>query len=79
VSLLTVVDVDALWRTTWTAAVAGVGICLVFTFAVLGLTRSSDMRRDDRPAPAVLYGLLAAASMLGTLAGVIYGVALIAT
>lgn len=78
-SLLTIVDVEALWRTTWTAAVAGVGICLVFTFAVLGLTRSSDMRRDDRPALAVLYGLLAAAGMLGTLAGVIYGVALITT
>jgi hypothetical protein len=79
VSLWTVIDVDALWRTAWTAAVAGIGICLVFAFTVLGATRSSDLRRENRTVPAALYGLLAVAGTMGTIGSVAYGVVLITT
>ncbi len=78
-SLATVIDVEALWRTGWTAAVAGIGVSLVFALTVLGATRSSDMRREDRTAPAALFGLLAIIGVATTLAMVAYGVILITT
>jgi hypothetical protein len=77
--LATVVDVESLWRTAWTAAGAGIGVCLVFAFTVLGATRSSDMRRESRAVPAALFGLLAVVGVAGTLAIVAYGVILITT
>ncbi|MCW2997808.1 MAG: hypothetical protein JWN65_1357 [Solirubrobacterales bacterium] len=77
--LWTIVDVDALWRTAWTAAVAGVGISVVFGLTVLGATRYLDMRREDRPGLAAVYVLLAALGTAGTLASVVYGVVLITT
>jgi hypothetical protein len=77
--LATVIDVDALWRTAWTASLAGIGVCLVFAFTVLGATRSSDMRRDSRAVPAALYGLLAVLGVAATLGIVVYGVVLITT
>jgi hypothetical protein len=75
----TVVDVDALWRTTWTAALAGVAVCFVFSITVLGATRSSDMRRDDRDGTAAAFALVALVGLLATLAIVAYGVSLITT
>jgi hypothetical protein len=78
-TLWTVVDVDALWRTAWTAAVAGIGISVVFALTVLGATRSSDLRRENRAVPAALYVLLAVAGTIGTIGSVVYGVVLITT
>lgn len=73
----TVVDVDALLRTIWHAALAGVGISIIFAVAVYGTTRSMDMRRDGRSGAA---GAFAAVGVLGTLAAlgaVVYAVFLI--
>jgi hypothetical protein len=75
----TIVDIDALWHTAWTAAIAGISVCLVFSMTVLGATRSSDMRHGDRDAAAAAFALLALAGVLATLAIVAYGVILITT
>lgn len=75
----TLVDVDALWRTAWTAALAGIGVTLVFALAVVGATRSADLRREARVGPAALYALMAVLGAAGTLAGVAFGVLLITT
>jgi hypothetical protein len=40
----TVVDVGALWQTVWHAAVSGVFVTVVFSLAVLGTTRSGELR-----------------------------------
>ncbi len=77
--LATVVDVDALWRTAWTAALSGIAVCLVFAVTVLGATRSSDMRRDSRAVPAALFAVLAVLGSATTLGIVAYGVVLITT
>jgi hypothetical protein len=37
------------------------------------------MRREDRPAQAVVYGTVAVAAVAGTLAAVVYAITLITT
>jgi uncharacterized membrane protein YhaH (DUF805 family) len=75
--LATVVDFDALWQTIWTAAVAGVGVVVVYSLAVLGASRSLDMQRARRGGRSAAYGVLALLGAAGTLAAVAFGIALI--
>jgi hypothetical protein len=74
-----IIDTQAAWQAIWTAAVSGVGITIVFSLAVLGATRSTDMRRDDRPGQAAMYAALALIGLAATLAAVIYAITLITT
>jgi len=48
-----IIDGHAAWQAVWTSTVAGVGVTLVFSLAVLGATRSTDLRRDGRPMPTL--------------------------
>jgi hypothetical protein len=77
--LAEIINWDAAWQAVWTAAVAGVGVTVVFSLAVYGATRTADMRREDRPAQAVVYGTVAVAAVAGTLAAVVYAITLITT
>ena len=74
----TIIDVDALWQSIWTAAVSGVLLCVVFAIAVLGATRSSDARRDGQASASAAYALLAVLCTAATLGMATYGVVLIA-
>ena len=74
-----IIDWNAAWQAIWTAAVAGVGVTVVFSVAVLGATRTADMRRDRRPAQAAFFGVVALAAVAGTLAAVVYAITLITT
>jgi ABC-type transport system involved in cytochrome c biogenesis permease subunit len=74
-----IIDGHAAWQAVWTAAVAGVGVTIVFSFAVLGATRSTDLRRDNRPVPAALFGLISLVGLAATLATVVYAITLITT
>jgi hypothetical protein len=74
-----IIDTHAAWQAVWTAAVAGVGVTVVFSFAVLGATRSTDMRRDDRPGQAAAYAALAVIGLAATLAAIVYAITLITT
>jgi hypothetical protein len=74
----TVIDVEALWQTIWTAAVAGVLVCVVFAIAVLGATRSSDARREHNATGSAAYAALALLCTAATLAMATYGIVLIA-
>lgn len=76
-TLATVIELDALWQTIWTAAVAGVGVTIVFSLGVLGATRASDHRRLGQPAVSVLYALLAALGGAATIGAVVWGILLI--
>jgi hypothetical protein len=74
-----VIDTHAAWQAIWTAAVAGVGISIVFSLAVLGATRSTDLRRDDRDGQAMVYGVLALVAFAATIGAVVYAITLITT
>jgi hypothetical protein len=74
-----IIDWNAAWQAIWTAAVAGVGISVVFSLAVLGATRTTDMRREDRPVQAAFYGVVALAAVAATLAAVVYAITVITT
>jgi hypothetical protein len=74
-----IIDGHAAWQAVWTAAVSGVGVTIVFSLAVLGATRSTDMRRDDRPGQATVYGVLALLGVAATLGAVVYAITLITT
>jgi hypothetical protein len=75
----TIIETHALWQTIWTAAVAGLGVTFVFSFAVLGAARSQDMQREGRGGAAIAYGVLAVAGVLATLGAIAGGIVLIAT
>ena len=77
--LAEIIDWNAAWQAVWTAAVAGVGVTVVFSLAVYGVTRTADMRREDRPAQAAVYGAVALVAVGATLAAVVYAITLITT
>jgi hypothetical protein len=74
-----IIDTSAAWQAVWTAAVSGVGVTIVFSLAVLGATRSTDMRRDDRPGQAAVYVALALVALAATIGAVVYAITLITT
>jgi uncharacterized membrane protein YhaH (DUF805 family) len=79
VILAEIIDGGALWQTVWTAAVAGVGISVVYSIAVLGSSRSLDMRREGRASARAWYALLALVGAAGTIAAIMMGIILITT
>jgi len=75
--LATIVDFAALWQTIWTAAAAGIGVTAVYSFGVLGASRSLEMRRAGRAGASLAYGILALIGGAGTLAAMAWGIVLI--
>jgi hypothetical protein len=73
--LAKIVDVPALWQTIWTAAVAGIGVSIVFSLAVLGSTRSLDARRQG--GSGAFYAAIALLGVAGTAAVIVFAVILI--
>jgi hypothetical protein len=71
VALAVVVEVKELLQTALAAAVAGVGITVVFSIAIWGAARFADLSRDERPvaaASAAVLGLVALAVTFGAVA-----------
>lgn len=77
--LATLVDFPALWQTAWTAAVAGVAVCLVFALTVRGAARSTDLRREGQAVGAVVYAVIAVAGVAASLGAIAYGITIITT
>ena len=75
---LAAIDARLLLRVFYTAFAAGVGASLVFSLAVYGLVRSTEKRREQRPAASASYGLLGAVALALTAALIVYGVILLA-
>jgi uncharacterized membrane protein len=70
----TVVDWDALLKTVWASAAAGVGVTFAFSLSIYGAARTAEFRRDDRWLEA---GLAFALMLLGfavCVAAIVYGV-----
>lgn len=77
--LSTIVDVDTLWQTIWSATLAGVGVSVIFALTVLGATRSADHRRAGRTTVASAYGLLGLTGFAATVGAIVWGILLITT
>ncbi len=72
--LATVVETDALLQTVLAAFVAGVGVTLVFSLAILGAARFADMSRNGRPVSAAAFGALTLVALAVAAAGVTIGI-----
>jgi hypothetical protein len=72
------INTHALVKMLYTSVVAGVGVTVVFSLAILGATRSTEMRREHRTGAAACYTALATAGLLVAAAVVIYGLLLVA-
>jgi hypothetical protein len=72
------IDIHALVKMLYSSLLAGVGVAVVFSIAILGVTRSSDMRRAQRAGAATAYAALATLGLLLSCAIVIYGLVLVA-
>jgi hypothetical protein len=73
-----VVNTHLLVRMLYTSLVAGIGVSLVFSVAVLGMVRAGDMRREQRPVAAASYAALGAVGVALTAALIVYGLILLA-
>ena len=72
--LATIVDTTALWETVVASAIAGVGVTLIFSVAILGASRFAESNRDGRPVVAVAFGALALLALAAALAAVTVGI-----
>ena len=72
------INTHALVKMAYSSVLAGVGVALVFSLAILGVVRSGETRRQHRRNAAVAYTALAAAGLLLAAAIVIYGLTLVA-
>jgi hypothetical protein len=72
--LATVVDTQALLKTVLSALVAGVGVTLVFSVAILGAARFADLSRDGRMVSAIAFGVLALVALAAAATAVTIGI-----
>ena len=77
--LATVVDTKELLQTVVAALVAGVGITLIFSLALLGAARFADMNREGRPLAAAAFGTLAVVGVLAFLGAIAVGIVVMTT
>ena len=72
--LATIVDTEALLKTIVAAFIAGVGVTLIFSLAILGASRFVDLSRDGRSAGAIAFGALTVVALLAALVAVAVGI-----
>ena len=74
-----IVDWHTLGEVAVASLLAGVGVTLAFSFAVLGATRMVDLRRDGRAVEAGAYAALMVLGLLAVAAAVAFGVIIMTT
>jgi hypothetical protein len=72
------IDTGALLKMFYSSLLAGVGVAVIFSIAILGAVRATDMRRANRSGAAAAYGALAALGLVLTTAVIVYGLLLVA-
>jgi hypothetical protein len=75
----TVVEWGALWKTVVAAFVAGVGVTLVFSVAILGAARFADLSRDGRRVAAAAFVALSVLALAAVAAAVAIGIIVMTT
>jgi hypothetical protein len=74
IMLATVVDTKALWQSVVAAAAAGVGVTFVFSLAVLGSVRLTEMAREGRTGAAIALGVVTAVALAACAAAIVIGI-----
>lgn len=73
------VVVTDMLETVLYASLAGIGIAVVFSLALLGATKSIDYSRNERRPAAIVAGFLSGLALAICLAGVGFGLFVMAT
>jgi hypothetical protein len=74
---MTVFGAAALLKMVYSSLIAGVSVALVFSIAVFGVIRSSDMRRTNRAGASARFAALGLLALLATAAIAIVGLILV--
>jgi hypothetical protein len=74
-----VVDWATLGKVIASSLVAGIGVTAAFAIAILGVTRSTEMRRSGRALEAGGFALLALAGSAVCVAGIVGGIIVMTT
>lgn len=72
--LAQIVETREMVQTVIFAFVAGVGVTLIFSVAIWGAARFTDLSQEDRPVAATLAATVATVALLAVLAAVVVGV-----
>jgi hypothetical protein len=72
--IATVVDIEALLDMVLAAVVSGLGIIIIFSFALLGAARFAELGRVGRTNAALAYGVLAVGAALAFAAAITAGI-----
>ena len=72
--LATVIETKELLETIAASLIAGVGVTVAFSIAILGATRFADLSRDERSVAAFAAAALSVIALLACLAAVVFGV-----
>jgi hypothetical protein len=64
-------------RVVWSSILASVVVSIMFSGAVVGLIRASELRRESRGSAAAAYTAAATVALLICLAAVVYGLLLV--
>jgi hypothetical protein len=77
VRLLAAGTAGDLLRVVWSSVLATVAVSILFSGAVVGLIRASELRRTHRRPAAAVYTAAALAALIVCLAAVVYGIILV--
>jgi hypothetical protein len=77
VSLLASNSAAAIVRVVWSSILASVTVSVVFSVAIVGLIRGSELRRESRGGTAAAYTVVATCALRVCAAGVVYGLILV--
>jgi hypothetical protein len=69
-----VIDFHGLFNVVWASLLGGVGVTVLYSYAILGWSRAADARHEGRSRAAVAYGALAIVAVLVFVAAVVLGV-----
>jgi hypothetical protein len=72
--IATVIEWKALLDTVLSALIAGVGVTLAFSLAILGASRFADLSRDNRPIAAAAFGVLTGVALAASAAAITIGI-----
>lgn len=72
--LATIVDTSALLKSVVAAVVAGLGVTIVFSFAIWGAARFGEATRAERPLVAGGAAALTVVSLAVTCAAIVLGI-----
>ena len=72
--LATIVDWEALGDTILAAFIAGIGVAVTFSLAILGAARVTEASRTGHRFEAIVFGTLGVLGLLATLLAIVFGI-----